>query len=114
MPYERNYDNSNGTSNDRSNIYILIIDIQNSRTYSLVSPDFYNSLNQPPIPGFTSLQWWAGGVLAPNGKIYGIPWDASSVLEITEYGSYDLRGSTILSPIQEPAKWLLSAYVNKL
>ncbi|HPP78069.1 hypothetical protein, partial [Methanospirillum sp.] len=25
---------------------------------------------------------WVGGVLAPNGKIYGIPHDATTVLEI--------------------------------
>jgi hypothetical protein len=34
------------------------------------------------LPGGDDLQdKWAGGVLAPNGRIYGIPWRSSSVLE---------------------------------
>jgi len=34
------------------------------------------------LPGGNDLQdKWAGGVLAPNGRIYGVPWRSSSVLE---------------------------------
>ena len=43
---------------------------------------------------------WFGGVLAPNGKIYGIPYFATSILEI----------KTGL-PIHPP--WMLQAYFNK-
>ena len=46
----------------------------------------------------TNSDKWRGGVLAPNGKIYGIPWESTTVLEIdpvaktaTEFGS--LTGS---------------------
>jgi hypothetical protein len=28
---------------------------------------------------------WVGGVLAPNGKIYGVPYDSGSILEINPY-----------------------------
>ena len=34
------------------------------------------------LPGGNDLQdKWAGGVLAPNGRIYGMPWRSSTVLE---------------------------------
>ena len=34
------------------------------------------------LPGGNDLEdKWAGGVVAPNGKIYGMPWKSSSVLE---------------------------------
>lgn len=44
---------------------------------------------------------WHGGVLAPNGKIYGIPRNSTTVLEIDP----GLNG---------PHTWALSQYVNKL
>ena len=48
---------------------------------------------------------WAGGVLAPNGKIYGIPYDSSSILEIDT--------GTVLSNEKQPVEWVCSPYVNK-
>ena len=55
----------------------------------------------PQVSTFGSLTGsikWTGGVLAPNGKIYGIPYGSTTVLEIdpvtkttTEFGS--LSGS---------------------
>ena len=44
---------------------------------------------------------WYGGVLAPNGNIYGIPFDATTVLKLTT-GNYSQ-----VDPL------LLSAYQNK-
>jgi hypothetical protein len=86
---------------------------------------------------------WSGGVLAPNGKIYGIPYNSTQVLEIDPVtqtttlfgslnGSLKYRGG-VLAPsgkiygipygstqVLEIAKgsaggnyWALSAYVNK-
>ena len=43
---------------------------------------------------------WSGGVLAPNGKIYGIPRESTSVLSI--------GGGSAAIP-----DWYLSAYQNK-
>jgi hypothetical protein len=43
---------------------------------------------------------WVGGVLAPNGKIYGIPYNSTSVLTIN-------AGSSAFP------NWYLSAYTNK-
>jgi DNA-binding beta-propeller fold protein YncE len=68
---------------------ILVIDPINSTTTTFTSP-------------LTTSNKWIGGVLAENGKIYGIPERAESVLEISD-----------ISIVQRPAKWLLSAYVNK-
>jgi hypothetical protein len=44
---------------------------------------------------------WSGGVLAPNGKIYGIPYNSISVLVLS------------IPSIGRPIKWILSAYCNK-
>ena len=44
---------------------------------------------------------WYGGVLAPNGKIYGIPFGATTVLEIDVGSCYD------------PCDLALSPLVNK-
>jgi hypothetical protein len=45
---------------------------------------------------------WSGGVLAPNGKIYGIPFDATEVLEIDPVG---LTTSTFGSLGVDAGKW---------
>ena len=44
---------------------------------------------------------WQGGVLAPNGKIYGIPFNSTTVLEIDVGSCYD------------SCDWALSPLVNK-
>lgn len=38
---------------------------------------------------------WVGGVLAPNGKIYGIPFDSTTVLEIFNLGIQDAADNNI-------------------
>lgn len=48
----------------------------------------------------SSTDKWNGGVLAPNGKIYGIPRDSTSVIQIRS-------GLPTLPP------WMLQAYFNK-
>ena len=57
----------------------------------------------PQVSTFGSLSTdsykWQGGVLAPNGKIYGIPFDATTVLEI--------------DPVAGPSPWAISNYLNK-
>ena len=59
----------------------------------------------PQVSTFWSLAGtikWAGGVLAPNGKIYGIPHNSTTILEIDTGSCY------------EPCDWALSPLVNKL
>jgi hypothetical protein len=71
-----------------------------------------DSLSTPPVSiyplesilTFGSLSGslkWSGGVLAPNGKIYGIPFDATEVLEIDPIG---LTTSTFGS-LSGSSKW---------
>ena len=99
----------------------------------------------PQVSTFGSLNRYsnlAGGVLAPNGKIYGIPWESTTVLEIdpvaktaTTFGSLTGSGkwvggvlapngkiygipntsTTILEidPVAGPAPWAISNYLNK-
>ena len=58
----------------------------------------------PQVSTFGSLfgsSKWAGGVLAPNGKIYGIPCYSTTVLEIDVGSCYD------------SCDWALSPLVNK-
>jgi len=46
---------------------------------------FERSLQEPLLSLFGSLSGsnkWIGGVLAPNGKIYGIPYNSTQILEI--------------------------------
>ncbi len=45
---------------------------------------------------------WQGGVLAPDGKIYGIPYNSTQVLEI---------GTAL--PSNLPNNQVLSRYINK-
>ena len=48
-----------------------------------------------------TFKWW-GGVLAPNGKIYGIPYNSTQILEIDpEIGTTTLFGSLGTGP-----KWV--------
>ena len=59
----------------------------------------------PQVSTFGSLaeaNQWKGGVLAPNGKIYGIPSGTTPVLEIDVGSCY------------EPCDWALSLLTNKL
>ena len=56
----------------------------------------------PQVSTFGSLTGslkWLGGVLAPNGKIYGIPYNSTTVLEI--------------DPVAGTAPWAISNYLNK-
>ena len=77
--------------------------IPSNATGVLVIDPILSTVTTLTIPSMaSSLAKWAGGVLAENGKIYGIPDIAESVLEISD-----------ISIVQRPAKWLLSAYVNK-
>ena len=41
---------------------------------------------------------WCGGVLAPNGKIYGIPRDSTSILEISGIGSMSSAKNALTHP----------------
>ena len=50
--------------------------------------------------GAGSSDWW-GGVLAPNGKIYGIPYNATSVLEIDPIA----RTTSTFGSLSGTAKW---------
>ena len=44
---------------------------------------------------------WTGGVLAPNGKIYGIPYDTTTVLEIDPVN----QTATTFGSLAGTAKW---------
>ena len=99
----------------------------------------------PQVSTFGSLAGdgkWQGGVLAPNGKIYGISYDSTTVLEIdpvtkttTEFGSLIGTGkwhggvlapngkiygipfsaTTVLEidPVAGTSPWAISNYLNK-
>jgi maltose-binding protein MalE len=58
-----------------------------------------NTASTTDISGLTTANAkWSGGVLAPNGKIYGMPFDSSSVLiidpETDEANITDISGLT--------------------
>jgi hypothetical protein len=44
---------------------------------------------------------WSGGVLAPNGMIYGIPYDSTTVLEINPV----TQTATTFGSLSGSAKW---------
>jgi hypothetical protein len=53
-------------------------------TLSVSGRDMFpeNNVNTTTITGITGSSRYAGGVLAPNGKIYGVPYNANNVLII--------------------------------
>ena len=57
--------------------------------YPLVATTVYTETFNQTANTFGSLAGsnkWIGGVLAPNGKIYGIPRDSTTILEIGDGG----------------------------
>jgi len=67
-----------------------------------------NILDTDPTMKFVSLfgslsgsYKWRGGVLAPNGKIYGIPYDSTQVLEIDP----ETQGLTLFGSLSGDEKW---------
>ena len=84
----------------------LNIDASNLKASSFPLGSLNISTPTPNINVFTfgsfagSLKWF-GGVLAPNGKIYGIPGNSTTVLEIDVGSCYD------------SCPWALSPLVNK-
>ena len=60
----------------------------------------YNYKNATTFGSLTGSYKWSGGVLAPNGKIYGIPCYSTTILEIDTgcIGNFP---------------WALQPYVNK-
>ena len=90
-------------SGDRSAKIRLKQDLDGAKSYSnelqVTSNEFDMAGGLGDFGNFSEPYKWAGGVLAPNGKIYGIPHNSSSVLEIDPvsriaktFGSY--TGST--------------------
>ena len=59
--------------------------------------------NTTTITGLGAGSKWNGGVLAPNGKIYGIPWDATNVLIIDP--STNTADTTSITGLTGGAKW---------
>ena len=59
---------------------------------------------------------WFGGVLAPNGKIYGMPRDSNQILEISQINIPDFIGSDadIPSSLLNLATSNYNQYYNKL
>ena len=56
------------------------------------------------ITGLAGDRKWFGGVLGPNGKIYGIPWSSESVLIIDPVaGTAD---TTTITGLTGGAKWI--------
>ena len=66
----------------KSSSFVLVIDPIKRTTSSFRIPNSYPASEY--VIAFPSLMYhrWSGGVLAPNGKIYCIPYNASEVLEI--------------------------------
>ena len=56
-------------------------DISNTLT-EITALGATQSLNTATFGSITGTLKWIGGVLAPNGKIYGIPYSSTSILEI--------------------------------
>jgi len=74
---------------------------------------------EPSINLFGSLSGnnkWVGGVLAPNGKIYGIPFSSTEILEISQINSPDVIGSdaNIPASLSNLAASNYNEYYNKL
>ncbi len=64
---------------------------------------------------FSGSNKWIGGVLAPNGKIYGIPYDSTQVLEISGVGSALSNSDwNIPSPVSGLSTSSYNRYENKL
>ena len=62
-----------------------------------------NTVDTTTISGLTD-NVWRGGVLAPNGKIYGIPLESTSVLIIDpETNTVD---TTTISGFATHSKWI--------
>jgi hypothetical protein len=58
------------------------------------------------ISGLTGSCKWDGGVLSPSGKIFGMPYNSASVLQID-------CGVACGEGIPSGQQWMLSAFVNK-
>ena len=56
------------------------------------------------ITGLSGTGKWLGGVLAPNGKIYGIPLDATSVLIIDP--ASNTANTTAITGLSGREKWI--------
>ena len=70
-------------------------------TSVLIIDPIKNTADTIAISGLTGSDKFRGGVLAPNGKIYGVPYVSSSVL-------------TINTGIPNVPSWMLKPYFNKL
>ena len=58
---------------------------QYSSTILEIDPNTDDGAGNPTVKTFGSLSGyyqWSGGVLAPNGRIYGIPYGSKTILEI--------------------------------
>ena len=52
------------------------------------------------IDGIDGLSKYLGGTLAPNGVIYGIPFNSTSILKIEDIGDYKLYlGSPLINKL---------------
>ena len=81
---------------------ILEIDPENltDSGISLVGPEFTSAI----YPELTSTHKWAGGALAPNGKIYAFPSGAPRVLQI-DPTDFSTAGTKMVGPVVTPAVW---------
>jgi hypothetical protein len=76
---------------------VLVIDPSTETTFWISSPNLTTDDNK-----------WAGGVLAPNGIIYGVPWESLSVLQISTTSINNL-----ITGVPSYAAWMLKANFNK-
>jgi hypothetical protein len=61
---------------------LITVFFRDSNSSVLIIDPVTNTANTTTITGLSGSNKWLGGVLAPNGKIYGIPEDSSSVLRL--------------------------------
>ena len=92
-------------SGDRSAKIRLQQDLDGAKAYSnelqVTSNEFDMAGGLGDFGNFSEPYKWAGGVLAPNGKIYGIPYSTGTVLEIDPVG----RTATTFGSLSGNYKW---------
>ena len=81
----------------------IINNLSSTQFISALSLDINNTFNDitTTFGSLSGVGKWVGGVLAPNGKIYGIPYNNTSVLVIDP----DTNTTTTFGSLSGSNKW---------